>query len=91
MNRKYILIFLAALLVFALVACGGAEPAVEEPAVEEPAAEEPAEPMEKTKVVIFIGMGTGTDPDQIAAQEALADEFNATNDDIEVEFLIVPH
>ena len=35
-------------------------------------------------------MGTGTDPDQIAAQEALAEEFNSTHDDIEVEFLIVP-
>ncbi len=62
-----------------------------EPAAEEEAeAEAPAEG-EKTKVVIFIGMGTGTDPDQINAQEALADEYNSTHDNIEVEFLIVPH
>ncbi len=46
---------------------------------------------EKAKVVVFIGMGTGTDPDQIAAQEALAEEFNSTHDDIELEFLIVPN
>ncbi len=96
MNRKYFLFFLVMLLTFTLVACAGAEPmveepVVEEPAVEEPAAEEPAAPAEKAKVVIFIGMGTGTDPDQIAAQEAIQEEFNATHDDIEVEFLIVPH
>jgi multiple sugar transport system substrate-binding protein len=45
---------------------------------------------EKAKVTIFVGLGTGTDPDQIAAQEALAEEFNTTHDDIEIEFLIVP-
>ena len=36
-------------------------------------------------------MGTGTDPDQIAAQEALAEEFNSSHADIEMEFLIVPN
>jgi multiple sugar transport system substrate-binding protein len=55
----------------------------------------PTQPSEtvggKAKVVIFIGMGTGTDPDQIAAQEALQEKFNSTHDTIEVEFLIVPH
>lgn len=98
MNRKLTLFVLVLLFMLALAACGGGaaepvaeEPAAEEPAMEEPAAEEPAAPAEKAKVVIFIGMGTGTDPDQIAAQEALADEFNAENDSIEVEFLIVPH
>jgi len=82
---------------FVLAACTGTsttapsgEVSTEEPAVEEPAVEEPAA-TEKAKVVIFIGMGTGTDPDQIAAQEALAEEFNSSRDDIEVEFLIVPH
>lgn len=93
MNRKVLLIFLALLFSFALVACGGgaAEPVAEEPAMEEPAAEEPAAPAEKAKVVIFIGMGTGTDPDQIAAQETLQEQFNSSRDDIELEFLIVPH
>jgi multiple sugar transport system substrate-binding protein len=99
--KKNILFSLIGLLLIAslaLVACGGStteEPAAEEPAAEEPAVEEPTEepaaPAEKAKVVIFIGMGTGTDPDQIAAQEALAEEFNSTHDDIEVEFLIVPN
>lgn len=45
---------------------------------------------EKAKVVIFVGFGTGTDPDQVAAQEALAQRFNKSHDDIEMEFLIVP-
>jgi len=95
MNRKLTFLVLALLLTGSLLlaACGGAateapvEP--EAPEAEAPEAEAPAG--EKAKVVIFIGMGTGTDPDQIAAQEALAEEFNSTHDDIEVEFLIVPH
>lgn len=45
----------------------------------------------KVKVTIFVGMGTGTDPDQIDAQMVLQDKFNSTHDNIEVEFLIVPH
>jgi multiple sugar transport system substrate-binding protein len=68
------------LLVFAsvlLTACGGAAPATQAPA-------------EKQKVTIFVGFGTGTDPDQVAAQEELAKKFNDSHDDIEMEFLIVP-
>jgi len=45
----------------------------------------------RVKVVIFVGLGTGTDPHQIEMQEALAEEFNATHDDIMIEFLIVPY
>jgi len=45
----------------------------------------------RTKVTIFVGMGTGTDPDQIKAQEELAAKFNSSHERIEVEFLIVPH
>jgi multiple sugar transport system substrate-binding protein len=46
---------------------------------------------EKTKVVIFVGFGTGTNPDQITKQEALQDVYNSSHSDIEIEFLIVPH
>src|SRR5215207_3557207 len=51
----------------------------------------PVAAQEKVHVVIFVGMGTGTDPDQIPPQEALAEKFNSTHDSIEIEFLIVPH
>src|ERR1041384_8476894 len=51
----------------------------------------PATPVEKVKVVIFVGMGTGTDPDQVEAQNTLAEKFNSTHNNIEIQFLIVPH
>ena len=51
----------------------------------------PAASSEKVKVVIFVGMGTGTDPDQVDAQNKLAEKFNSSHDNIEIEFLIVPH
>ena len=37
-------------------------------------------------VKIFVGLGTGYHPEQQAIQVALADEWNATHDDIKVEF-----
>jgi multiple sugar transport system substrate-binding protein len=95
MNRNSIKFLVGPVLLLCLVlsACGGATteaPAeAEAPATAEPAKEEA--PAEKAKVTIFIGMGTGTDPDQIAAQEDMQARFNSTSDDIEVEFLIVPH
>lgn len=46
---------------------------------------------EKVKVVIFVGLGTGTDPDQITQQNALAEKFNSSHENIEIEFLIAPH
>ncbi len=64
------------------------EPAEED--MEEPAEEEMAEG-EPVKVDIFVGLGTGTDPDQVAAQEAIAERFNSEHDDIEIEFVIVPN
>ncbi|MDQ3005033.1 MAG: extracellular solute-binding protein, partial [Chloroflexota bacterium] len=48
-------------------------------------------PAEKQKVSILVGFGTGTDPDQVAAQDALAKKFNDSHEDIEMEFLIVPN
>ena len=46
---------------------------------------------EPVTVTIFVGMGTGTDPDQVAGQDALAEKFNSTHNDIQIEFLIVPN
>jgi multiple sugar transport system substrate-binding protein len=45
---------------------------------------------EPVTVRIFVGLGTGTQPTQIAAQEALAERFNSEHDDIQIEFVIVP-
>ncbi|MEW6716449.1 MAG: extracellular solute-binding protein [Chloroflexota bacterium] len=88
MKRKLFWMLLCITMAFTMVLSACA-PKTQTPAA--PAETEKAPPKEKAKVVIFIGMGTGTDPDQIEAQEALAEEFNSTHDDIEVEFLIVPH
>lgn len=45
----------------------------------------------KTRVIIYVGLGTGTDPGQIDAEKALADKFNSTHDKLEIAFLIVPY
>jgi multiple sugar transport system substrate-binding protein len=53
--------------------------------------EEPAAPGGKVHVTIFIGLGTGTDPEQIDAENALAEKYNTSHENIEIEFLIVPY
>jgi multiple sugar transport system substrate-binding protein len=75
------------------------EPAVEEPAAEEPAVEEPTavpapeEPAMEEKVQIrwFVGLGTGTNPEQIATQEEVVADFNASQDAIELVLEVVPY
>jgi multiple sugar transport system substrate-binding protein len=85
------------LLSLALVACsGGASPAAPAAPAEGAGADSSATTAapaagEKIKVDIFVGLGTGTAPDQIPPQEALAEKFNSTHDDIEIEFVIVPN
>ncbi len=37
----------------------------------------------------FVGLGTGTEPEQIDAQEAVVEEFNASQDAIDLEVEIV--
>ena len=84
-----------------LTACGGGQPAVTEPpAATEPPATEPAateppatEPPASEKIQLrwFVGLGTGTDPAQIPAQEKVVADFNAANPDIELVLEIVPY
>jgi len=89
MRRKpfYILLALLVAASMLLTACGGAAPteapAVEEPAVEEPAVEEPAA-AEKVQIRWFIGLGTGSNPEHLAGQEAVVERFNSTHDNIEL-------
>ena len=42
-------------------------------------------------VTIFVGLGTGTSPEQLEPQLALQERFNSTHDDLQIEFFIVPH
>lgn len=80
MKKLYGLLCILIVASMLLAACGGGETSG--------GGEAPSG--EKAKVVIFVGFGTGTDPDQVAAQEALAKKFNDSHTDIEMEFLIVP-
>ena len=38
-------------------------------------------------IQIFVGIGTGDAPDQVALHKALQEEFNATHKDIQIEFI----
>jgi multiple sugar transport system substrate-binding protein len=42
------------------------------------------------KVVIFVGFGTGTSPEQQAVHAEIQDLYNSTHDNIQIEFLTVP-
>src|SRR5919109_629371 len=80
------------------------EPAATEPAATEPAATEapaatptltpyPVAECEGGKVCIrwFVGLGTGTDAPQIATQEEVVADFNASQDEIQLILEIVPY
>ena len=90
--KKSLLLLTALLVIFSLmlVACGGG---AEAPAAEEPAevVEEPAAPAEKVQVRWFVGLGTGTDPHQVEIQQSVVDEFNSTQDRIELILEVVPY
>lgn len=104
MNKsKYVwLISFLVILALALAACGGsAEPAAQPPApVEEAAA--PAAPVEATAVPAapaasgapitvrwFVGLGAGSDEPTFAPQQAIVDQFNASQSDIRLVLEIV--
>ncbi len=80
MKRSLIWSFVALSFLFLTVSCGQQKESGNTAAAEE-----------KKKVVIFVGFGTGTNPDQITQQEALQETYNSSHDDIEIEFLIVPN
>jgi len=65
------------------------EPVAEEPAEEEPAEEEPAAEGERVDVRWFVGLGAGTDEATVDAQQAIVDEFNASQDRINLILEIV--
>jgi len=50
-----------------------------------------AKPAEKIKVRWFVGLGTGTNADQVTVQEEVVKDFNASQDKIELVLEIVPY
>ncbi len=51
----------------------------------------PATTGEPVKITIFVGFGTGTEPEQIELHNQIAEEFNSTHQDIQVEFVTVAY
>jgi multiple sugar transport system substrate-binding protein len=102
-SRFFVLLSLL-LAMLLMVACGGGAeeaadsgaadaPAAEEEAAEEaPAAEEeeaPAASGDRTVVRWFVGLGAGTDEPMFAPQEAVVEQYNASQDEIELVLEIV--
>jgi multiple sugar transport system substrate-binding protein len=54
-----------------------------------PVPEEPPD-MGPVKIVIFVGFGTGTSPEQQAVHAEIQELYNSTHDNIQIEFLTVP-
>lgn len=68
---------------------GTEAPGTEAPATEAPATEAPAPSGDAVQVRWFVGLGTGGNPEQIEAQEAVVEAFNASNESIELVLEIV--
>lgn len=78
------LLYVLSLLIIAsmvITACGGGGGA----------ADEPPPPAEKVQVRWFVGLGTGTDPNQVTVQEEVVSDFNASQDRIELVLEVVPY
>ena len=94
---KKLLYFLTILIVASMIlgACTtpAEEPVAEEPVAEEPVAEEPVveEPAEAVQIRWYVGLGTGTDANQVEIEQALVDSFNASHDNIELILEVVPY
>jgi multiple sugar transport system substrate-binding protein len=106
-KKTFKLIALFLILSLFMAACGTTEtPATEVPA-EEAATEEEAAPEEeaaateapveeaatgeKVQIRWFVGLGTGTNPEQVAVQEEVVSDFNASQEGIELVLEIVPY
>ena len=93
--RKSILSLLSLLTVLVLVASGcgsAATPAPTTQAPTEAATQAPAAPpaaSQRTRVRWFVGLGAGSDEPTFAPQQAVVDEFNASQNEIELVLEIV--
>jgi multiple sugar transport system substrate-binding protein len=95
MQKKSVYILFSALLVTSmlLAACGTAATTEAPVAPDQPKATEapapPAAPAEKVQLRWFVGLGAGTDEGTQAAQQAVVEEFNASQNEIELVLEIV--
>jgi multiple sugar transport system substrate-binding protein len=89
-KHLYILTALIVLASLVLAACQPA--ATEDPGTgDQPVVTDaPADSGGKTQIRWFVGLGTGTQPDQIAIQEEVVADFNASQDEIELVLEVVP-
>jgi multiple sugar transport system substrate-binding protein len=99
---KKLLYTLLVLLIasFVLAACSGgagdtdptAVPEAETEVEAQPtdAPDEPAPSGDRVQIRWFVGLGTGTDPAQIEVQEEVAQDFNDSQDEIELVLEVVP-
>jgi multiple sugar transport system substrate-binding protein len=82
------LLYVLSLLIIAsmvLAACGGGSAPADE---SESGADATGE---KVQIRWFVGLGTGTDPEQVTTQEEVVADFNASQDKIELVLEIVPY
>jgi multiple sugar transport system substrate-binding protein len=88
-KHLYVLTALVVLASIVLTACGGGTTATQGPGTGGEATQAP-ETGEKVQIRWFVGLGTGTQPDQIAVQEEVVADFNASQNDIELVLEVVP-
>lgn len=91
MRSRFITLF-AILMVLALVltACAKTTPAAAPAAIDAASTEAPLAPGQ-VEIRWFIGLGTGTDPEQLAAEQEVVDAFNAAHPDIRLVTEIVTY
>jgi multiple sugar transport system substrate-binding protein len=86
-KHLYVLTALVVLASMILAACGPTATQGPSTGGESSSSEAPAG---KTQIRWFVGLGTGTQPDQIAVQEEVVADFNASQDAIELVLEVVP-
>ena len=87
-KHLYTLTALVMLASIVLAACGGAATPASGNVDVIP---EPADNGERVTINWFVGLGTGTNPEQIAVQEDVVADFNASQDQIELVLEVVPY
>src|SRR5690349_13419653 len=93
-KHLYTLTALMMMASMVLAACGGAtatSTAAETATVSTPTTAAPADNGDRVKIRWFVGLGTGTNPEQIAVQDEVVADFNSSQDKIELEIEVVPY